>query len=100
MNLLVQGVVQILQNAQAGPEDPHMLAQLGDGGRLIRRRIESERRTQAPTPTPSFLAASLAALRMSRPTPRIIHRLSSTMVRPRESAKYDTYMTECMTTVS
>ena len=41
MNLLVQGVVQILQNAQAGSEDPHMLAQLGEGGRLIRRRIES-----------------------------------------------------------
>jgi len=41
MNLLVQGAVQILQNAQAGSEDPHMLAQLGEGGWLIRRRIES-----------------------------------------------------------
>ena len=62
MNLLVQGAVQILQNAQAGSEDPHMLAQLGEGGWLIRRRIESERRTQAPTPTPSFLAASFGVV--------------------------------------
>ena len=65
MNLLVQGAVQILRNAQAGPEDPHMLAQLGEGGRLIAVALRArmiERRTQAPTPTPSFLAASFGVV--------------------------------------
>jgi len=41
MNLLVQGTVRILQNAQAGPEYPYMLVQLDDRGWLIRRPIES-----------------------------------------------------------